>query len=101
VKKYAMENNQKLVANIQNTIKREKLWNATIKNFEIKSLVKKIEVTFLSQMTIVCTEVTNKVMVSLKSSWLLPENKATVKAQNGWYTLENELIIIYNYATPY
>ena len=96
-----MENNQELVANIQNTIKKEKLWNAIIKNFEIKSLIKKIEATFLSQMTIIFTEISNKVMTSLKSSWLLPENKATVKVQNGWYTLENELIIIYNHATPY
>ena len=87
-----MKNNRELAANIQNTIKKEELWNATIKNFEI---------TFLSQLTIVFTETTNKVINSLKSSWLLPENKATVKVQNGWYTLENELIIIYNYATPY
>jgi hypothetical protein len=96
-----MKNNQELVANIQNTIKRENLWNATKKTFEIKSLIKKIEVTLLSQLTIVFTEITNKVITSLKSSWLLPENKATVKIQNGWYTSENELIIIYNYATPY
>jgi hypothetical protein len=87
-----MKNNRELAANIQNTIKKEELWNATIKNFEI---------TFLSQLIIVFTEITNEVINSLKSSWLLPENKATVKVQNGWYTLENELIIIYNYATPY
>jgi hypothetical protein len=96
-----MKNNQELVANIQNTIKKQKLWNATKKSLEIKSLIKKIEATFLSQLTIIFTEISNKVMVNLKSSWLLPENKATVKVQNGWYTLENELIIIYNYATTY
>jgi osmotically-inducible protein OsmY len=116
-----MKNNSELQTDVQNAIKWEPLLNAAeigvtakdgvvsltgvvdsyAKKLEaenaakkvigVKALVEKIEVKFPNSWTKTNAEIANEVLSALKSNWLVPKDKVTVKVENGWITLEGEL----------
>lgn len=65
--------------------------NAAKKVIGVKALVEKIEVKFLSSFVKTSLEIANEVLMALKSNWSVPEDKVTVKVEDGWVTLEGEL----------
>jgi len=65
--------------------------NAAKKVIGVKALVEKIEVKFTSSLTKTNAEIANEVLAGLKSSWSVPNDKVTVKVEDGWVTLEGEL----------
>jgi osmotically-inducible protein OsmY len=116
-----MKNNQELQADVQNAIKWEPLLNAaeigvTVKDgvvsltgvvdsyakkmeaenaskkvIGVKALVEKIEVKFPSKWSKTNAEIANEVLTALKNDWSIPNDKVTVKVEDGWVTLEGEL----------
>jgi len=116
-----MKSNQELQTDVQNAIKWEPLLNAAeigviakdgvvsltgvvnsyAKKMEaenaakkvigVKALVEKIEVKFPSTWTKTNAEIANEVLAGLKSNWSVPNDKVTVKVEDGWVTLEGEL----------
>jgi osmotically-inducible protein OsmY len=116
-----MKNNQELQSDVQNAIKWEPLLNAAeigvtakdgvvsltgvvdsyAKKMEaenaakkvigVKALVENIEVEFPSSWTKTNTEIANEVLTALKSNWSVPQDKVTVKVEDGWVTLDGEL----------
>jgi len=116
-----MKNNQELQTDVQNAIKWEPLLNAAeigvtakdgvvtltgvvnsyAKKLEaenaakkvigVKALVEKIEVKFPGSWKKTNAEIANEVLTALKSNWSVPEDKVTVKVENGWVTLDGEL----------
>ncbi|MEI7587806.1 BON domain-containing protein [Runella sp.] len=116
-----MKNNSELQSDVQNAIKWEPLLNAaeigvTAKDgvvsltgvvdsyakkmqaenaakkvIGVKALVEKIEVKFPNSWTKTNAEIANEALSALKSSWSVPNDKVTVKVEDGWVTLEGEL----------
>jgi len=116
-----MKSNQELQTDVQNAIKWEPLLNAAeigvtakdgvvsltgvgdsyAKKMEaenaakkvigVKALVEKIEVKLPSTWTKTNAEIANEVLAGLKSNWSVPNDKVTVKVEDGWVTLEGEL----------
>lgn len=116
-----MKSNQELQTDVQNAIKWEPLLNAAeigvtakdgvvsltgvvdsyAKKMEaenaakkvigVKALVEKIEVKFPTSWTKTNTEIANEVLTGLKNDWSIPNDKVTVKVEDGWVTLEGEL----------
>ncbi|MBK7884587.1 MAG: BON domain-containing protein [Chitinophagaceae bacterium] len=116
-----MKNNQELQTDVQNAIKWEPLLNAAeigvtakdgvvsltgvvdsySKKMEaenaakkvigVKALVEKIEVKFPNSWTKTNAEIANEVLTGLKNNWSVPNDKVTVKVEDGWVTLEGEL----------
>ncbi|MCP9768731.1 BON domain-containing protein [Lacihabitans sp. LS3-19] len=58
----------------------------------VRALVEKIEVKFPSSWTKTNSEIANEVLSALKSNMSVPDNKVTVKVEDGWVTLEGELV---------
>jgi len=65
--------------------------NAAKKVIGVKALVEKIEVKLPSTWTKTNAEIANEVLAGLKSNWSVPNDKVTVKVEDGWVTLEGEL----------
>lgn len=65
--------------------------NAAKKVIGVKALVEKIEVNFPSSWSKTNVEIANEVLSALKSNWSIPNDKVTVKVEDGWVTLEGEL----------
>lgn len=116
-----MKNNAELLTDVQNAIKWEPLLNAAeigvtakdgvvsltgvvdsyAKKMEaenaakkvigVKALVEKIEVKFPSTWSKTDAEIANEVLIGLKNDWSVPNDKVTVKVEDGWVTLEGEL----------
>jgi osmotically-inducible protein OsmY len=116
-----MKNNSELQTDVQNAIKWEPLLNAAeigvtakdgvvsltgvvdsyVKKLEaedaakkvigVKAVVEKIEVKFPNSWTKTNAEIANEVLSALKSNWSVPNDKVTVKVEDGWVTLEGEL----------
>jgi osmotically-inducible protein OsmY len=116
-----MKNNQELQSDVQNAIKWEPLLNAAeigvtakdgvvsltgvvdsyAKKMEaenaakkvigVKALVENIEVKFPTSWSKTNTEIADEVLTALKSNWSVPQDKVTVKVEDGWVTLEGEL----------
>ncbi len=116
-----MKSNQELQADVQNAIKWEPLLNAAeigviakdgvvsltgvvdsyAKKMEaenaakrvigVKALVEKIEVKFPNDWSKTDAEIANEVLSALKSNWSVPNDKVTVKVEDGWVTLGGEL----------
>ena len=119
--KTTMKTNQELQTDVQNAIKWEPLLNAaeigvtakdgvvsltgvvdsyakkleaenaTKKVIGVKALVEKIEVKFPSSWSKTDVEIANEVLVALKANWSVPNDKVTVKVEDGWVTLDGEL----------
>ncbi len=116
-----MKNNQELQTDVQNAIKWEPLLhaaeigvtakdgvvsltgvvdsyakkmeaeNAAKKVIGVKALVENIEVKFHSTWTKTDAEVADEVLAGLKSNWSVPDDKVSVKVEDGFVTLEGEL----------
>jgi osmotically-inducible protein OsmY len=116
-----MKNNAELQIDVQNAIKWEPLLNAAeigvtakdgvvsltgvvdsyAKKMEaehaakkvigVKALVENIEVKFPNSWVKTDAEVANEVLAGLTNNWSVPNDKVTVKVENGWVTLEGEL----------
>lgn len=116
-----MKNNAELQTDVQNAIKWEPLLNAaeigvTVKDgvvsltgivdsyakkmeaenaakkvIGVQAIVEKIEVRFPGAWKKTNAEIANSVLEALKSNWLIPKDKVTVKVEDGWVTLEGEL----------
>jgi osmotically-inducible protein OsmY len=65
--------------------------NAAKKVIGVKAVVEKIEVKFPSTWSKTNAEIANEVLTALKSNWSVPNDKITVKVEDGWVTLEGEL----------
>jgi osmotically-inducible protein OsmY len=121
LEKNTMKTNQELQTDVQNAIKWEPLLNAaeigvtakdgvvsltgvvdsyakkleaenaTKKVIGVKALVEKIEVKFPSSWSKTDVEIANEVLVALKANWSVPNDKVTVKVEDGWVTLGGEL----------
>ncbi len=65
--------------------------NAAKKVIGVKALVERIEVKFPSSWSKTNEEIAKEVMVALQSSWSVPDDKVTVKVEDGWVTLSGEL----------
>lgn len=65
--------------------------NAAKKVIGVKALVEKIEIKFPSSFLKTSLEIANEVLAALKSNWSVPEDKVTVKVEDGWVTLDGEL----------
>jgi osmotically-inducible protein OsmY len=65
--------------------------NATKKVIGVKAVVEKIEVKFPDSWIKTNSEIANEVLSALRSNWSVPNDKVTVKVENGWITLEGEL----------
>ncbi len=118
----AMKGNQELQTDVQNAIKWEPLLNAaeigvTAKDgvvsltgivnsyakkmqaenaakkvIGVKALVEKIEVKFPNTWSKTDAELANEVLNGLKNNLSVPDEKIKVKVENGWITLEGELV---------
>ncbi len=117
----AMKNNSELQTDVQNAIKWEPLLNAAeigvtandgvvsltgvvdsyAKKMEaenaakkvigVRALVEKIEVKFPNSWSKTNAEIATEVLKALKSNYSFPDDKITVKVEDGWVTLEGEL----------
>jgi osmotically-inducible protein OsmY len=65
--------------------------NAAKKVVGVMALVEKIEVTLPSSLIKSSVEIAAEVLRTLKSNWSVPEEKISVKVEDGWVTLEGEL----------
>ena len=65
--------------------------NAAKRVIGVKALVEKIEVKFPNSWTKSNVEIANEVINALKSNWSIPNDKVTVKVEDGWVTLEGDL----------
>ena len=57
----------------------------------VKVLLEKIEVKLPKSGIRNDAEITGEILIGLKSNWMIPEDKLTVKVDKGWVTLEGEL----------
>jgi osmotically-inducible protein OsmY len=65
--------------------------NAAKRVVGVKALINNIEVRFPASWSKNDAEIANEVSSVLKSNWLVPKDKVTVKIEDGWVTLEGEL----------
>lgn len=65
--------------------------NATKKVNGVKAIVENIEVKFPSTWSKTDAEVANEVLLALKNNWAVPDDKLTIKVEDGWVTLEGKL----------
>ena len=116
-----MKNNSELQTDVQNAIKWEPLLNAaeigvtakdgvvsltgTVDSYAkkteaenaakrvigVKALVEKIEVKFPNSWSKSDEEIANEALKALKSNYSFPDDKVTVKVENGWLSLEGSL----------
>ena len=116
-----MKNNEQLQTDVQNAIKWEPLLiaaeigvtakegvvtltgevnsyakkieaeNAAKKVIGVKALVEKIEVKFPDAWKKTNAEIAKEVLDALRTSYSVPNDKVTVKVEDGWVTLEGEL----------
>ncbi len=116
-----MKNNSELQTDVQNAIKWEPLLNAaeigvtakdgvvsltgTVDSYAkkteaenaakrvigVKALVEKIEVKFPNSWSKSDEEIAIEALKALKSNYSFPDDKVTVKVENGWLTLEGTL----------
>lgn len=65
--------------------------NAAKKVIGVKALVENIEVRFSNLWSKTDVEIANEVLTALTANWSVPDNKVTVKVENGWVTLDGNL----------
>ena len=76
---------------VDSYVKKMEAENAAKKVIGVKALVEKIEVKFANSFAKTNAEIANEVLSGLKSSWSVPNDKVTVKVEDGWVTLDGEL----------
>jgi osmotically-inducible protein OsmY len=57
----------------------------------VKAVVEKIEVKFTSTWNKSDLDIANEVVTALKSNYVVPTDKVTVKVEDGWVTLDGEV----------
>jgi osmotically-inducible protein OsmY len=65
--------------------------NAAKKVIGVKALVENIEVRFHNSFSKTDAEIATEVLNALTANWSVPDNKVTVKVENGWVTLSGNL----------
>lgn len=65
--------------------------NAAKKVIGVKALVENIEIRFSNSWSKTDAEIANEVLNALSANWSVPDNKVTVKVENGWVTLNGDL----------
>lgn len=65
--------------------------NATKKVTGVKAVVEDIEVVFKNSLTKTDADIAKDVLNALKADWSVPDEKITVKVEDGWITLDGEL----------
>lgn len=76
---------------VDSYVKKMEAENAAKKVIGVKALVEEIEVRFPSSWTKTDVEVANEVLEGLKNNWSVPNDKVTIKVEDGWVVLEGEL----------
>lgn len=66
--------------------------NAAKKVIGVRALVENIEVRFSNDWSKTNEEIAKEVVDALQSNWSVPNDKVTVKVEDGWVTLEGELV---------
>jgi len=82
-----------LTGSVDSYAKKTEAEDAAKKVAGVKAVVEKIEIKFHSKWTKkddndIATEIVN----ALKANWQVPKDKVKVKVENGWVTLEGELL---------
>lgn len=65
--------------------------SAAKKVIGVKALVESIEVKIPGSWSKTNEEIANEVLTGLKNDWSVPNDKVTVKVEDGWVTLDGEL----------
>lgn len=81
----------KLTGFVDSYAKKMEAENAAKRVIGVKALVENIEVKFPSTWTKTDAEVAKEVLTGLSANWSVPDDKVTVKVENGWVTLEGDL----------
>lgn len=80
-----------LSGEVDNYLKKMEAENAAKKVVGVKALVENIEVKFPGTWTKSNLDIANEVITSLKANTSIPNEKVTVKVEDGWVTLAGEL----------
>ena len=80
-----------LTGDVDSYAKKLEAENAAKKVIGVTALVERIEVKFPSSWVKTNGEIATEVVTALKSNWSVPQEKVTVKVEDGWVTLEGEL----------
>jgi osmotically-inducible protein OsmY len=88
-----------LTGTVDSYAKKMEAENAAKRVIGVKALVEKIEVKFPDSRSKNDGEIATEAIHALKSNWSVPKDKVTVKVEDGWVTLEGELV--WNYQKEY
>jgi len=80
-----------LTGTVDNYTKKIQAENAAKKVAGVQALVEDIEVKFHNSEKLNDADIATELLRSLRSNLLVPDEKITVKVENGWVTLEGEL----------
>lgn len=80
-----------LTGNVDSYVKKLEAEKAAKKVIGVKALVEEIEVHFKGSFKKTNEQIAEKVLKSLESNFSVPDDKVTVKVEDGWVTLEGEL----------
>jgi osmotically-inducible protein OsmY len=80
-----------LTGTVDSYAKKIEAENAAKKVIGVKALVEKIEVKFPDAWKKTNAEIAKEVLDALKASYSVPNDKVTVKVEDGWITLQGEL----------
>jgi len=76
---------------VDSYIKKMEAEDAAKKVIGVKALVENIEVRFPSKWTKTDVEVATEALEALKANYCVPDDKVTIKVEDGWVILEGEL----------
>jgi osmotically-inducible protein OsmY len=80
-----------LTGTVDSYAKKTEAENATKRVIGVKAIAENIEVKFPSSFTRTDAEIATEVLNALTANWSVPDNKVTVKVENGWVTLDGDL----------
>ncbi len=80
-----------LSGEVDNYLKKMEAENAAKKVIGVKALVENIDVKFPGAWTKSNLDIANEVLTALKANVSIPNEKVTVKVEDGWVTLSGEL----------
>lgn len=80
-----------LTGTVDNYAKKMEAENATKKVNGVKAVVENIDVVFPNSIKKTDAAIATSVLSALKADWSVPDDKITVKVEDGWVTLEGKL----------
>jgi len=80
-----------LTGEVDSYAKKLQAENATKRVIGVKALIEKIEVKFPNAWSKTNSEIATEVVNALRANYSFPDDKVTVKVEDGWVTLEGEL----------